>query len=154
MRSFRHHFFLALSALLLACDTVPQASNSVDPVLLFEGAAFSGMPQWITEPNEVPEGLRGTNNCTFPFGQSTAQWDFHSEGACWERPGTDGWTRHQQYLVHVPAIGECGGGAADVSPIRVCREGGAGQVSPCPLGPRPITGPNGCAICVAVVACH
>lgn len=155
MRSYRHYFSLAFSALLLACDAVPQASNSVDPVLLFEGrAAVSGMPRWITEPDEFPEGMKGTNNCTFAFGRNGAQWDFHGEGGCWERPGPDGWTRQQQHLVHVPVVAECGGGAADFSPIRACREGGEGQVGPCPLGPRPNTGPNGCAICVAMLVCH
>src|SRR5512143_3760689 len=107
---------------------------------------------WITHPEQLPLGLQGRNNCVFPFGQSTAQWDFHPDGACWEHPGPDGWTRQQQYRVHVPSLASCGGRAGDVSPIRVCRTGGAGQPTPCQI--NPVTGPNGCAVCVAAVVCH
>lgn len=155
MRPHTHAFLLIVSALLLACDSVPQPSNSLDPVhSLADQTTLVGMPRWITEPSEFPEGLKGTNNCTFALGQPGAQWDFHSDGGCWERQGPDGWTRQQQHLVHVPSIVECGGGPGDVSPIRACREGGAGQPGPCPFGPKPITGPNGCALCVAMLVCH
>ena len=109
---------------------------------------------WITDPESLPVGLRGQNNCTFAFGVDipNAQWDFHPEGGCWERPGPDGWTRQQQHHVHVPQHARCGGGAGDVSPIRVCRPGGAGQPNPCLENPT--TGPTGCAICVRSLACH
>jgi hypothetical protein len=112
------------------------------------------LPGWIANPTVIPSDLEGRNNCTFPFGPGATGgiWDYHADGACWERPGPDGWTRQQQHLVHVPQHASCGGGPADVSPIRICREGGADQPTPCDVNPT--TGPLGCAICVRSVICH
>lgn len=126
--------------------------TAIGPVEL--GGGQPPLPAWILEPAAVPEGLRGVNNCTFPFGPNAADgvWDYHPEGACWERPGPDGWTRQQQNVVHVPQHVLCGGGPADVSPIRICRAGGPGQPTPCDV--NPVTGPLGCAICVRSVVCH
>ena len=112
------------------------------------------LPAWIAEPAELPAGLRGRNNCTFPFGNATVQWDFHPDGACWEHPAQDGWTRNQQHLVHATSVPLCGGGPGDVFPIRMCRAGGPGQPGPSPACETPTTGPNGCVICVRSVVCH
>lgn len=147
---------LALLAFSLACSSQDPSLTAADtPAAAQSVHSAKGpplLPAWITDPEHFPLGLRGRNNCAFAFGQSTAQWDFHPDGACWERPGPDGWTRQQQYRVHVPSLASCGGGAGDVSPIRVCRTGGAGQTTPCQI--NPLTGPNGCALCVAAVVCH
>jgi hypothetical protein len=145
---------MALAILSLACgptDTPLTAVEGGSVASLSENAGPPLLPAWVTHPEAFPKGLEGRNNCTFAFGQTIPQWDFHPDAGCWERPGPDGWTRQQQHLLHVPQLPSCGGGAADVSPIRVCREGGAGQESPCP---GLVTGPNGCALCVRVLACH
>lgn len=84
------------------------------------------LPAWIAEPAVLPAGLRGLNNCTFPFGNPTVQWDFHPDGACWEHPAPEGWTRNQQHRVHATSVPLCGGGPGDVFPIRMCRPGGPG----------------------------
>jgi hypothetical protein len=112
------------------------------------------LPAWIVAPAVIPPGLEGRNNCTFALGPGATGgiWDYHAEGACWERPGPDGWFRQQQNVVHVPQHASCGGGPADVSPIRICRAGGQGQPTPCDVNPT--TGPLGCAICVRSVVCH
>ena len=108
------------------------------------------IPSWLLNPEELPPGRRGKNNCTFAFGQNIPQWDFHPDAGCWERPGPDGWTRQQQSKMHVPEHPDCGGGPADVAPIRVCQA--PGLANPCPI--NPMTGPNGCALCVRSVTCH
>ena len=108
------------------------------------------IPSWILNPETLPPGRRGKNNCTFAFGQEVPQWDFHPDAGCWERPGPDGWTRNQQYKIHVPQLPNCGGGPGDVSPIRVCQV--PGMANPCPINPT--TGPSGCAICVRSFTCH
>jgi hypothetical protein len=105
---------------------------------------------WILNPDTLPPGRMGKNNCTFAFGQVVPQWDFHPDAGCWERPGPEGWTRNQQYKIHVPQHDACGGGPADVSPIRVCLA--PGLANPCPINAT--TGPNGCALCVRSVICH
>src|SRR5262245_27256864 len=145
---------IAFSLFLSACQgpDLPGdliATSEASSFSMIQGAPLD-IPMWIASPSELPEDLRGRNNCTFAFGQSAAQWDFHPEGACWERPGPDGWTRNQQYRVHVPALAECGGGAGDVSPIRICRA--PGELNPCHINPT--TGPRGCALCVLSLACH
>ena len=111
------------------------------------------MPAWIANPAVIPSGQKGKNNCSFPLGPGATGgiWNFHADGACWERPGPDGWIRQHQNVVHVPQHALCDG-AADVSPIRICREGGADQPTPC--DENPTTGPLGCAVCVRSVACH
>jgi hypothetical protein len=130
------------------------ATSAVDDELVLavaDGAREAReLPAWITEPAEVPEGLRGTNNCAFYVPLAGAQWSFHPDGACWERPGPDGWTRQQQHNVHVPSHPECNGRPADVSPIRVCRN----PFEPNPCHMSATTGPNGCAVCVKKVVCH
>ena len=153
-RTLRYGFPLAIVALALACvDGAVQPLSTVDAALsLSRESDPLATPKWVTDPEVFPEGLKGTSNCSFPFGQSTAQWNFHSDGACWERPGPDGWTRQQQNIVHVPHHAQCGGGPADVSPIRICRAGGRDQQTPCPNGP--LTGSNGCALCVPALVCH
>lgn len=146
---------MVLLACLLACSSTESPITAADAPAIVQSSQAQGgpplLPAWITHPEELPPGLRGTNNCTFAFGQSTAIWNFHPDGGCWEHPGAGGWTRQQQYHVHVPSLAGCAGGAGDVSPIRACRAGGAGQLSPCQQSP---TGPNGCAVCVPVVVCH
>jgi len=149
-----HVSAIALTILVAGCGT---SSSTASPLEVTDGAisfeAVSGpplIPAWLTTPEELPPAFRGRNNCTFKFGQATAQWDFHPDGGCWERPGPDGWTRQQQYKIHVPQHLACGGGAGDVSPIRVCRA--PGEEDPCPI--NPLTGPTGCALCVASLTCR
>ena len=144
---------------LAACSgpTVPGRPSAVESngtQLRTEMLAAHSLPDWIANPTEIPEGLKGQNNCTFPFGPGATGgiWNYHTDGACWERSGLDGWIRQQQNVVHVPQHAACEGGAADVSPIRICRAGGAGQPTPCDVNPT--TGPLGCAICVRSVVCH
>lgn len=108
------------------------------------------IPSWILNPETMPPGRRGKNNCTFAFGQDVPQWDFHADAGCWERSGPDGWTRQQRSKIHVPQHNDCGGGPADVSPIRVCLAPGLANL--CPI--NALTGPNGCAICVRSLTCH
>lgn len=139
-------------AAIIACSdrwAAPAEPAEVQASLDAEGV--SALPAWILDPAEVPEGLRGQNNCSFAIGQATAEWNYHPDGSCWEHPGPDGWTRNQQYRVHVHALAACGGGAGDVSPIRVCRLPPF-QPNICPE--TPTTGPLGCAICVRSVTCH
>jgi hypothetical protein len=112
-------------------------------------AVSSSVPDWIIHPEELPKGLRGHNNCTFPTGNATSQWDYYEDGACWERPGPDGWTRQQNYHVHANRSSACANGPADISNVRICR--GPGEDAPCALNPR--TGPNGCTVCVSTVTC-
>jgi hypothetical protein len=106
------------------------------------------LPDWVANPAEMPIGLYGTNNCTYPFGVA-GQWDYYPDGACWERPGPDGWTRQQQHDVYVPSFAKCSNGPAALAPIRVCRR--PFEASPCAYNPN--TGPNGCAICVPRFTC-
>jgi hypothetical protein len=145
----------ALLALSVGCSNPasPHADAGTPTTLHFSSAddAPPALPAWITHPEVVPSELRGRNNCTFAFGVPGAQWNYYPDGACWERPGPDGWTRQQQYRVYVSHSPRCEGRAADYSPIRVCRAGAAGALSPCPGNP---IGPNGCAICVPKVVCH
>src|SRR6185295_15318278 len=61
--------------------------------------ADSELPSWITNPDPMPAGRQGKNNCTFAFGQD-AQWDFHPDGGCWEHNGPDHLTRQQLNDVH------------------------------------------------------
>ena len=150
-----------LGVLLATCADpgAPTSASSGPPAgidLLTSSSTLAqsagGLPDWVVNPSTLPPGEVGKNSCTFAFGQNVPQWDFHPDAGCWERPGPDGWTRQQQHLIHVPQLAACGGGAGDVSPIRVCRAGGAGQPAPC--GEIPTTGPTGCTICVREVACH
>ena len=150
---------IALLALfMIACANPPAPSSTVvDGRLAQSLEAPTGpppIPAWIADPAVFPDGLKGRNNCTFPFGPGATGgiWDYHADGACWERAGPDGWVRQHQNVVHVPQHASCGGGPADVSPIRICRQGGAGQPSPCDVNPT--TGLLGCAICVRSVVCH
>ena len=157
---FVHHVTVRWTAvaltiqLLVACARSEAPATPVGPyapVSTTQGLAGPPVvPAWVTDPEALPPGLRGRNNCTFAFGQTIPQWDFHPDAGCWERPGPDGWTRQQQFKLHVPQLAACGGGAGDVSPVRVCRE--PDQTNPCPINPR--TGPTGCALCVRNVTCH
>jgi hypothetical protein len=108
------------------------------------------IPSWILNPATLPPDRMGKNNCRFQFGQNIPEWDFHPDAGCWEHAGPDGWTRQQQYKLHVPNHPDCGDGPADVSPIRVCQA--PGIANPCPINPT--TGPLGCAICVRSLTCH
>lgn len=144
---------MILSFVALSCSNPPASPTSASAGSGDLEITVDGIPSWVTDPSEVPAGLRGKNNCTFPFGNATAMWNFHSEGACWERSGPAGWTRQQQHRVHASSVAACGGGAGDVSPIRVCRSGGQGQPTPFCLVNRQ-TGPNGCAVCITSVVCH
>jgi hypothetical protein len=158
--SSRASIAVALVGLSLAACSIPSEpslTSVVGPEAVRSVAAAGGppsLPGWIANPAVIPSGLKGRNNCTFAFGPGATGgiWDYHADGACWERPGPDGWTRQQQNVVHVPQHASCGGGPADVSPIRICRAGGAGQPTPCDVNPT--TGPLGCAICVRSVVCH
>lgn len=105
-----------------------------------------GIPAWVLNPQALPAGLQGRNNCTF---EEPGRWDAHPEGGCWERPGPDGWTRHQSNAIHFDSLPRCGGGPGDVAQIRVCQSGQEFQDSPCGE-----TGERGCALCVRVVTCH
>lgn len=144
---------MAVVLLGISCSQTNPSPLPVPPLSGEAASVLSSVPAWVTDPPEVPEGLRGQNNCTFPFGNPTLQWDFHPDGSCWERPGPDGWTRQHQYQVHGTAVNLCGGGPGDLNLIRVCREGGAGQPAPFCLGTT-TTGPNGCALCVPTAVCH
>lgn len=126
-------------------DTKVLASNSTA-----RADHAMSIPAWALQPENFPPGLKGTNNCTFRFGQNVPQWNFHEDAGCWERNAPDGWTRQQQHRIHVPALVECNGGPADLSPIRICRA--PGLENPCPINPT--TGPNGCALCVRSFNCH
>ena len=75
----------------------------------------SVIPSWIINPETLPAGRRGKNNCTFAFGQVVPQWDFHADAGCWEHPGPDGWTRNQQYKFTSPNTTIAGAGR------RTCR---------------------------------
>ena len=140
---------LTLAIIGCTADVTPSGLVTGDE-RAFAHVGHGALPSWITEPAHFPEDLMGRNNCSFAFGQPTAQWDFHSDGACWERPGPDGWTRQQQHRIHVRQLAACGGGSGDVSPVRVCRA--PGQPNPCLINPT--TGPTGCALCIRNVACH
>jgi hypothetical protein len=143
---------LDLPATPTTADPTQVAARDVERALPVAGMARVNpeIPSWVLNPEDFPPGLRGKNNCTFAFGQNIPQWDFHPDAGCWERPGPDGWTRQQQYKLHVAEFASCGGGPADVSPIRVCLT--PGLANPCPINPT--TGPNGCALCVRSVTCH
>jgi len=142
-----------LIALLVACSgsDSPASFSAADlpdsPDL--SAVVSSSLPDWVTYPEELPKGLRGRNNCAFSSGNVTAQWNYYGDGACWERPGPDGWTRQQNHHVHVDRSASCSNGPADVFNVRICRA--PGEDTPCALSPR--TGPNGCAICVSSVTC-
>ena len=147
-----------LLVLLAACgatDTPIEPMQRLDESrvpALGVSALEEGLPAWIVAPATLPPGSVGKNNCTFPFGQTVPQWDFHPDAGCWERPGQDGWTRQQFQKIHIPAFPTCNNGPGDATAIRVCRAGGAGQPSPC--SPDSPTGPNGCARCVINPTCH
>jgi hypothetical protein len=147
-----------LVILLLGCSAPVSPSASGPVAAVGAGGPLRSisleLPPWIAEPAVLPAGLQGTNNCSFPFGNTSAQWDFHPDGACWEHPAPDGWTRNQQHRVHASSVPLCGGGPGDVSPIRMCRAGGPGQPGPSPACETPQTGPNGCVICIRSVVCH
>ena len=147
---------IVLVALLSSCSISRPPSTPAAEIedlrSLPSEAALASPPAWVMDPAEFPPGRIGSNNCTFAFGQIVPQWNFHPDAGCWERPGPEGWTRQQQHRIHVPNFAACGGGPGDVSPIRVCRQGGAGQPSPCLVNPT--TGPNGCAVCVKAFVCH
>jgi hypothetical protein len=146
---------IAVASFVFACSNPTSPTEPIQQParsLQVQSDAAPAIPAWITSPETLPAGLRGRNDCTFAFGQEVPQWDFHSDAGCWERPGPEGWTRQQQHLIHVPNLARCGGGPGDVSPIRICRLGGAGQLSGC--AENPTTGPNGCAVCVRKVECH
>src|SRR5215213_558964 len=94
---------IALATFAMSCAS--PASPGVHPTVSVPASvnnevATSELPAWIAEPGVLPAGLEGTNNCTFPFGNTSVQWDFHPEGACWEHPAQDGWRRNQQHRVH------------------------------------------------------
>jgi len=130
-------------------QSVPLFSDLEFPQSPGLSAVSRSLPDWVAYPENLPQGLRGRNNCTFATGNATSQWNYYEDGACWERPGPDGWTRQQNHHVHVDRSTVCGNGPADVFNVRVCRE--AGEDSPCALNPR--TGPNKCAVCVSNVTC-
>jgi hypothetical protein len=111
------------------------------------------LPDWVLSPSTFPDGLKGTNNCSFPMvPNTTTVWNQHEDGGCWEHPGPDGWTRQHLNAVHVEELTGCGRQPGDVTTIRVCRAGGEGQVSPC-YGS--VTGPRGCAVCIdPTFTCH
>jgi hypothetical protein len=90
----RHGAALVLVAFLAACGTPESPGNPIEATVVAASLQASLGPPlllaWITDPEKLPAGLMGRNNCTFAFGQATAQWDLHPDGACWERPGPDG----------------------------------------------------------------
>lgn len=146
---------LATLAMSCASPTSPGVHPTVSmPASVDYQIGPPELPAWIADPEVLPAGLQGQNNCTFPFGNTTVQWDFHPDGACWEHPAQDGWTRNQQHRVHASSVPLCGGGPGDVFPIRMCRAGGAGQPGPSSACETATTGPNGCVICVRSVVCH
>lgn len=92
--------------------------DSAEPLAVQIGPPST--PNWITDPEEFPAGLIGTNNCAFPIGRAGyAQWNYHEDAACWERPGPDGWTRQHMHNVHIFADSHCGGQPGDAFAIRV-----------------------------------
>ena len=149
----RNHVALVWSSMALVLSLA--ACSSPTSPLEGSGSAGSGSlkagegtPAWVLQPEALPPGLQGQNNCTFA---EPGQWDAHPEGGCWERPGPDGWSRQQSNSIHFDSLPRCGGGPGDVSQIRVCKLGSEGEISPCD-GTE--TGPLGCALCVRVVTCH
>jgi len=112
-------------------------------------AQDTALPAWVGAPSTLPLGKLGENNCTFQL-PANAQWDVHPDAGCWERPGRDGWTRQQFQNVHAPALTACGGGPADLTGIRVCRAGSAGQLPPCGA----LAGPLNCETCTLNTTCH
>ena len=147
MKAFSRAIVLGIGFLMVSGSPAHAQFGDMGDVV--NNDAGDALPAWITHPEELPPGLMGRNNCTFLFGQA-AQWDFHPDGACWERPGPDGWTRQQQHRVHVWQLAACGNGPGDVSPVRVCRA--PGEPNPCHI--NALTGPTGCALCVRSVECH
>jgi hypothetical protein len=120
-------------------------------------SAQNGSPAWILNPVDFPQGRMGTTNCTFKFGCGGADFNAHPDAGCWEKePTADGWVRQQIFDVHCAQIANCGAAGGDAYAIRVCRAGGGGQASPClnTDGTAKLTGPNGCAVCVANPVCH
>ena len=154
----RYALAVALTMLLSGCSAPvspsPPGSVAAAPAAVGVSISSPNLPPWIAEPAVLPVGLQGRNNCTFPFGNPTVQWDLHPDGACWEHPTQGGWTRNQQHRVHASSVPLCGGGPGDVYPIRMCRDGGAGQPGPSAACENQTTGPNGCVICVRSVVCH
>ena len=142
---------MALVVSLAACSS---PTSPLEEVTGSDGsrtlkAGGSGIPAWVLNPQALPVGMQGQNNCTFAF---AGQWDAHPEGGCWEHPGPDGWIRQQANLLHSESLGRCDSGPGDAYQIRVCKAGvGEDVVSPCDGA---LTGPLGCAICVRVVTCH
>ena len=155
-----HRLIVFAAAGAVAACTIPDTKMGPTPVrtgaialeLADVMASPTGIAAWILAPPDLPAGWVGKSNCTFLFGPLNARWDFHPEGGCWEHPGPDGWTRQQFQRVHVPSFASCGGGPGDATAIRVCRTGGQGQPSPCPIDA--LTGPTGCARCVVNPQCH
>lgn len=129
----------------------PAAHASLDATreLVAAETAIGELPEWIASPARVPSGLVGIVDCSFPFGQ-IAMPGFHADAACWERPGPDGFVRQQFTRIHVASFPQCNGGPGDAEAIRVCKEGGAGQPTPC----GEPTGPTGCARCIVNPTCH
>src|SRR5688572_12702391 len=91
-----------VAVLVMACASPSAPSTTVMGGGLTQSlAALTGppsLPAWIANPQEIPSGLKGKNNCTFRFGPGATGgiWDYHADGACWERPGPDGWVRQHQ----------------------------------------------------------
>jgi hypothetical protein len=133
-----------------APSLVERSASRIGGLVVLQTA--TGLPAWIVEPSALPPGTVGKNSCTFSLGPNVPQWDFHADAGCWEHAGPDGWTRQQFERIHIPSSPACGGGPGDVAAVRICKAGGLGQPSPCPLGP--VTGPSGCAPCVSDTTCH
>lgn len=140
---------LVLSGMTM-CLVSACAEPAQDDVATVEEALLpndGGHNKWILEPEDMPPGHFGTNNCTFAFGAVGCDLTVHPDTACWEREaGHDGWIRQQNHRVHCAALSDCGGGPGDAYNIRLCRA--PGEMSPCGM-----TGPIGCAVCVRASVC-
>jgi hypothetical protein len=161
--------YLVMAALCVACSGSDRLS--------YVPAPPSAIHSWIHEPPVLPDGARG-NNCngrvfnyppvgTYAFPgfafPGTVDAEAHPDAVCWQSgPMFDPWSsgaylyRQQFRYLHITDPNVCQnngvpGGKCDMEGIRVCREGGAGQETPCYYPPgtnKNKTGPNGCAPCV------
>ncbi len=104
-------------------------------------AQASGLPDWILQPEVLPSGLEGFDNCTFALNGV-----LEPDGTCWERSGPQGIKREQFSGLRVLSLQACGGGPGHVAGIRICRLDFPGQLTLCGRA-----GPRGCAGCPGTV---
>ena len=125
-------------------NQIPQSASAV------QTKAITGLPDWVYNPSELPDGLVGKSNCTFAFSPTVpAEPTKHPDSGCWEKSAPNGLVRQQFQAVHFAALGVCGGDPGDLKGIRLCGE--PFQDTECGLA-----GPKGCANCANAfeLICH